>query len=555
MVLIAIMSTVLVMPVYLIGFPDGYDLGQHILFAERYGGAIADGQLIPSWAGNDNFGFGSAGIRFYPPLAHYFLALTKTAVGGWYTTIFLNVLFWMVLGCWGMYLWLRYTLDPRMSLLGAALYGIVPYHLFQIYQTVLYAEFAAAALLPFCFLFAHRVVTRPRWVDVVGFGIAYGLLLLTHIPTSLIASIGLGVFALCSASAGNRVRALSRFVIGAALGGSAAAFYLVRMATELSWIKHNSDQYYREGYYSYSQYFFPMFLSSADQYKEKLLWHLDIQIILISLLLVPSIIVAVRLFSKNGKGPAGTAPVVAAAVSGVFCLFMLSSLSSAVWKVATPLQKIQFPWRWLSLLSLFATASFVYACSHMRDRLASWSRLGFYLVGSVILVFSLFDITQNILQSGQLAPDKFDEKVAKIYREQSCECWWPVWAREAALQNKERVATDGRDFEVLEWTAEHRAIRLSGSAIPTVVRLATFYYPHWEARANGSSIPIDKDENGAMTVNAPAEETTLEISFEEPQKVTVARYFSVVVWAAMIGFLFYAAMAHISRRKFLPLID
>ena len=63
------------------------------------------------------------------------------------------------------------------SLFGAAVYTIAPYHVNQIYNAFTYAEFAAAGVLPFCFLFAERICKRRDWISSVGFAISFALLL------------------------------------------------------------------------------------------------------------------------------------------------------------------------------------------------------------------------------------------------------------------------------------------------------------------------------------------------------------------------------------------
>src|SRR5262245_15481849 len=52
-------------PVFLRGFPTGGDFLQHLRFAISYSESLDAGKLQPDWT-NDNFGFGSVGVRVYP---------------------------------------------------------------------------------------------------------------------------------------------------------------------------------------------------------------------------------------------------------------------------------------------------------------------------------------------------------------------------------------------------------------------------------------------------------------------------------------------------------
>jgi len=75
---IFVASAFVMLAIPLFGIPEGYDVPQHLRFAATFRDALADGQLIPSWASIDNHGFGSVGTRFYPPVADYLLALTQS---------------------------------------------------------------------------------------------------------------------------------------------------------------------------------------------------------------------------------------------------------------------------------------------------------------------------------------------------------------------------------------------------------------------------------------------------------------------------------------------
>src|SRR5580765_4979357 len=84
------------------GLPSGFDMITDIRFATSLRDALSTGHCFPGWA-NDNFGFGSIGIRFYPLIAMYTLAFAEMATGDWFSALWINLLFWMFLGSAGMY--------------------------------------------------------------------------------------------------------------------------------------------------------------------------------------------------------------------------------------------------------------------------------------------------------------------------------------------------------------------------------------------------------------------------------------------------------------------
>src|SRR5437867_2666705 len=261
------------------GIPSGYDVPQHLRFAATYQDALARGEFLPHWAAVDNLGFGSVGIRFYPPLADYLLAITQSITGDWYTTLWTNSYLWMFPGCIGIYYWLKEYASPKWVALAAVLYAVMPYHLMQIYQYQLFSEFAAASILPFCFLFITRVINRGRAANVLYLSISFSFLVLTHIPTSIVGAIGLGFYSLFLIDWRRSAKTIAKLAAAAVACLAATSFYWLRLITEVDWVKHNTAKY-AVGFYDYRQHFFPYLLVAPGNYMMRELWVMDISILL-----------------------------------------------------------------------------------------------------------------------------------------------------------------------------------------------------------------------------------------------------------------------------------
>src|ERR1051325_5896740 len=150
-ILLACLTTI-VLPIAIGGLHASGDLGVYISFAQDIREAISGHDFLPGWA-NDNLGYGGLGIRFYPPVASYTLVFLNLIIANWYYSIWIYFFVWMVVGCWGVKLFVGEYSTPRQALIGAVLYAIIPFPLAEVYQFSLFAEFAAGSLLPFCFLF------------------------------------------------------------------------------------------------------------------------------------------------------------------------------------------------------------------------------------------------------------------------------------------------------------------------------------------------------------------------------------------------------------------
>jgi 6-pyruvoyl-tetrahydropterin synthase related domain len=546
---------IIMLPILLLGIPDGSDLAQHLQFASTFYDSILSGDFFPGWASPDNHGFGSIGIRYYPPVAYYLMAFTQMVTNNWYLTFWTDSFFWMFLGCAGVYFLAKEWLSSRQAVLAAILYAIVPYHTAQIYQYLLYAEFAASGILPFCFLFATRIIKRGKPVDVLLFSISYALLILTHIPLTIIGSIGLGLYTLLLMDWKQPKKTIINFTIAFALSLSATAFHLLRAVTEVNWVKHNSPQYYANGYYDYKKYLFPMFYNGGEIYRVKMLWHFDLSIIFAFLLLLPLIIYLILQLKSSDKDNYFIRKIFyTLSITGIFALFIMSIPASFIWDSVSLLQKIQFPWRWLSLLSMIGAISFASAVPLLISRYKKMSKPIIYAALLLITSITLFDITQTIITSAPLSSEKFEEKLAEMHREPGCSCWWTIWAKQEAFGRPEKVYAESRSANVTRWDSELREFTVEAGA-PENVRVATFYHPYWTAEINGNPAEIQTANDGSILIPITGEKSSIKLYFKEPFKLNAALAVSLLTWLLLFGALIFAYLKSRKSQTGLMAID
>ncbi|HEX3101730.1 MAG TPA: hypothetical protein VHQ01_08060, partial [Pyrinomonadaceae bacterium] len=281
---------------------------------------------------------------------------------------------------------------------------------------------------------------------------------------------------------------------------------------------------------------------------EKMQWHYDSIISLTLLLFVIGVIALFvnRKTEQSNKLRDNRAII----ISGLFSLFMLSVGSSFIWDSVPLLQKIQFPWRWLSILSIMASVTFAAAAVSLIFRRGKLNRLAMYPLVLLILAITLFDISQNIIPSIPLSKPVFDEKVANMYNEEGCQCWWPIWAKSEAFGQPESAVAGSRKATVTSWTGESRDVTVD-SGDPGVLRIATFYHPYWTATVNGDQAPLTADATGAIVVPIPASESRVQIFFREPRLLGWAVVASGFVW---IGFAAFFIGYFLRRKRQTPLL-
>lgn len=337
-----------------------------------------------------------------------------------------------------------------------------------------------------------------------------------------------------------------RLLIAGGFAVLLTAFRLINLMRETPWLSHNTDTF-TEDHYSFSSWLFPNVLYTRRFLLiEQVSLLFDTTIILTALLAVPAIIFSVMQFTSRRDSKVRV--VAALAISAMFSFFMLSRFSFLVWDSLPLLQKVQFPWRWLSPLSFFAVAGLSLGGSALIARSKRWTRPLLYLGGALIFAIILYDVTQSIAMAGGQTRGEFAQMVAGVREDQDADYWWPIWAKKAAFDNAEKVSVDSRSYTIQRWDRETRAFSVDAGPAQDV-RVATFYYPYWRATVNGSSTEISKDSNGVIVLNIPAETTQVSLMFTEPAIYRVADWISIGAWSLILGLLLcmYPATALASK--------
>jgi len=240
---------------------------------------------------------------------------------------------------------------------------------------------------------------------------------------------------------------------------------------------HNKPEFYSSGYYDFHRYFFPLYLiNPLNRYIEKMLWELDLIIIISMIFFVPSSIFLVTRLRRIFTPPAIYRPHIGLLVGGVFSLFMLSSVSSFLWDWLPVLPKIQFPWRWLIVATAFGPVCLVVLLSDLA-KFAN-RRVLVYAAAAFTMILILYSVTQNILQSNPLSREVFTRQVSEMDSTEACSCWWPVWATSAAKDQHEQVASGARPVTIEKWSAADRSFSVD-SGKRSNATVATFWYPYW----------------------------------------------------------------------------
>ena len=423
------------------------------------------------------------------------------------------------------------------ALCAAIIYALAPYHLNQFYQATLLAEFAGSALIPFSFFFIERLCQKQRIRDVAGLAISYALLVLTHLPLTVIGSIALLFYAVLRVPKTKRWRTLFMLGGGVILGLAASASYWVSMLAERSLIR--ADNILPDPSVNYRM----NFLFSTLSPENLSVWWMNILALFTFLMIWPAVV----LLWPSLRGTINAGVIISVALLLLLAMSMATKISLPIWDFVRPLQQTQFPWRWLVIASL-AGALLVALCWPVWRKLYVGKRrpLALLALGSVILSVS-FSASHTIREAQFLPPRKFETMLQSIPGSEGVTQWLPVWASDRVQEMPSQLEMAGRTTRVDSWEPETRSFYV-GAGPPGYARVRTFYYPYWMATAQGQRLATSPAEDGALLISVPPQAVSIELRFTEPPRVHAAAVITALGWLGIAGILVTVPI----RRRLLP---
>ncbi|HVF31275.1 MAG TPA: hypothetical protein VNA22_09910 [Pyrinomonadaceae bacterium] len=530
----AVVSVLCFVPVLLWGPPaDSADMTHHVQITHAYVTGFQSGTLTPNWTDAENTGYGSIAVRFYPPLIHMTIALFKLVVVRMDWAMFAAFSLWSLIGCWGMYLWTRDIVGGWLApLTGALLFGISPYHLNQFYNSFMLGEFVSLSTLPFAFFFTRRLCADGGVKNVVGLAGATAALVLSNIPQMLVCFPFIALYALLCLDRENLLRQISLLAASAGLAVLCTAFYWYRVIAEMSWI-HIAEPNLEPNYDFRNNFLF----SGTGAGAEGL--GFGSIILLLSVLLAAGVLLA----SGRYRSILGDREIAAPIVMLTLSVFMVLPLSQPVWEAIAPLQRVQFPWRFLSVTSLAASIIMAYGVAAVDRSSIQRNRPAVLAIIGCVLILATFSVKQVILGAAFAEPGAFNKMAEASVNANGLYHWWPIWASKNTFRERTDVVAGDRQVETLQWNSDAREFTIAPGE-PATVRTAVLYYPWWRATVNGIQVET-QSVGGALGFDIGAESAACVVTFREPDYTAMSRGVSVVTILGVL--LFFATLTF--RRK------
>jgi hypothetical protein len=263
--LFAILAT---FPCLLYGLPEGHDRIWHVGYQHFFNAQLRSGDLYPRWITGLNEGLGAPVFFLQYPLPYFAAAgLGRVLPVSWgdsteTRTLGIVVVASAILAGIFTFLWCSTFADRRAALCASLAYLTLPYPFaIDLYWRTAVGEYVALAWLPLGLYFIERMQLRPRSATA-GLGVAFSLVVVSHLFTAIIYAPVLFLYAACRSS-GDRWMAVLRAATGIALGAGLSGFYLLPMAAHQKYFHVERLIQIQGANFSYRSNLFPF---TADLY-------------------------------------------------------------------------------------------------------------------------------------------------------------------------------------------------------------------------------------------------------------------------------------------------
>lgn len=523
------------------GLPLTHDGVDHVARIANFYHSLSEGNLVPRWAANLNWGYGHPILMFLYPLPSYSASLFHFIGFSLVDSTKLVFAIAYILSGVTMYIWLQAFLSKKAAFIGALAYMFVPYRFVDLYVRGAIGEHVAFIFPPLIFYAAYLMSGLKKSYAVIIGSIATAGLLLSHNAISImfvpfIFLYSLYLFLINGRKQSYFLGVVSFLVLGLAL----AAFFWMPAFFEGKYTLRDivTGDEYRSRFESWGRFFYSGWnYGGTNQF--------SVQVGIVQLLAV--IVTPLVIFSYRRQKNRLWILSAAAAASFFVTLFLMTGSALPVWEQITILQKFQFPWRLLSVvvfLSAILLALFV-------NSLSKKMQSGAVIVFALALLF----VNQNYWHAKGYS--NFSQEYYEAVYNGTTDTGesapiWSVRFMERRAKAQSLVVEGDAQIIPISKTTTGREYKIVANE-PSRILENTLYFPGWNVTVNGEIVPLEFQDpryRGLITYFVPKGENIVIARFSETKLrmlsngITIA---GIVILASYAVYLFSQKLWRRSR--------
>ena len=516
---ITLISFFAILDLFKQGLPLTHDGQDHVARIANFYQNLIEGNIIPRWAGNLNWGYGHPILEFLYPLPSYIASFFHFLGFGLVNSVKIVFGLGMILSGLFMYSWLSQFLRKSAAFVGAILYVYAPYRFVDLYVRGAIGEHMAFVFLPLVLFFLYKISQRLSAVYIVGGSFSLAGLVLSHNAISLMFLPIVFLYALFMVFfSKRRVTLTFHYLATLILGFGLSSFFWIPAFIEGKYTLRDivTDSDYSTRFVAFKDFIYGKWSFGGTVQLSK-------QVGVVQWFsVIASFFVAFYLFNKKNK-----LWIMVASAFLIFWLtiFLMTSSSIFLWEKVSLLQKFQFPWRFLSV-SVFASS--VLAAFFVNSIPKNPKKLRIFCVVIILLLVMFFNKSYWHAQDFLQKPEKFFTGIYNSTTDTGESA--PIWSvrfMEKRPQSRIEVVRGSADIGVVYRTMTTREYLIRAYENTRILE-NTLYFPGWTVFVDSKPVNIEfQDQNfrGLITFNVEKGNHVVNIIYQE----TKLRFFANLV--------------------------
>jgi len=490
-------------PLLTSGFIPTHDGEYHLIRFYEFERMLRAGHWFPRWAPGLNSGYGLPLFNFFYPFPNYLGAVVHSL--GWSLVESFKLILAMgyLTATAFCYFWLKKLFNTRSAITGTIVFAFVPYWFVDLYVRGSVGEVLAIMWFMVFLVSFERRWSRVVCISVSGIILSHNILSMVFVPLS----VAYGFL---------RHR---RYILETLLGIGLTTYFWLPALLERQYVIGLNVVNFREHFSELFQLLIPSWgtgFSTIGIPNGEMSQQIGVVTVLTG---IWAILLIFR--EKERK--------LRRLIGGGLLLFVLTGslilgISQPLWEIITPLQLLQYPWRFLSVMLPLSGLFAAYVVSKSKGNV--WSIVLGFIAIAVALGY-IRPVTYEPRDDGYyLSRREFTDGTSSLGN--SFSTIWSPWIR----------GVSDEDPMNLRFTI--------ASEKEATVRVNTAYYPGWTAVVDGKTIAIDYQKDGTITFLVSGGEHSIRVFFSETPMRRIADLISLIslFWIVLSGILRLHAYRH-----------
>ncbi len=507
-----------------------------------------DLQIPCRWIPDMGYGFGFPLFNYYPPLPYLVGELFRVVGFSFVDTAKLVFLISFIFSVVAMYFFSKEFFGKVGGVLSSVFYIWAPYHAVDVYVRGAMNEAWAFIWFPLILLFGYKLITVHRSRFTILLALSWTGLFLSH---NLMVLIFTPIFVIWCLfwlwRFKNLVSSIKYLVSSSLLTLGLTAFFTLPAILEQKYVQVDT---LINGYYEYIAHFATLnqlFISRFWGYGASVWMENDgmpfqighVHWILSLIILIVLVVLFLRK-KLNPKLHTTYCILLFFILVGWFAAFMAHSRSTFIWQLVPALKFVQFPWRFLTLVT-FSFSFIVGSLVLLVPKKFIYLVVGILSIGLIIFNWNYF-----LPDGGKMGPltdkEKFSGAAWDLQRTAGIFDYLPKTAKENPREGQsvlaEVIVGKGEITNPQEGTDWVKFLTTSNQ--PLTVRINIFDFPNWKAFVDEKEVETTIPETerwGRMYLTIPEGTHEVYLKLYNTPLRNVSNIISLTAWLGLLAYL------------------